>query len=259
MNVVKLMGGLGNQLFQYMFGQVQAENGIDVAYDVSWFKNTPRTNTLRPYLMDKFPVKIKKANFLNQQSIHETVYDPTMLIVENCNFFGYWQYTSYYDSILSRLQAELIVDSKFYTPEYLALKSAVENASITALHVRRGDYLTTTGFTTLPLRYYFEALHQIKGAVFIFSDDLAWCKEKFKPQFFDREITFVDLPDYLTFDLMRQCSNFIIANSSFSTLAAYLSKSEDKKVIYPKQWMTPVESQRDREKKNNLPNTWMEL
>lgn len=34
MKVVRLMGGLGNQMFQYAFGQVL---GLDTVYEISWF------------------------------------------------------------------------------------------------------------------------------------------------------------------------------------------------------------------------------
>lgn len=256
MNVIKLMGGLGNQLFQYMFGQVQAANGIEVAYDRSWF-TTKSSDTPRPYLLDKFKIKVKDSPFLKQQTIAENGYDENLFLIQNCNFDGFWQYLKYYDSILSYLQAELVVSSNFYTPEYLKLKQAIENASITALHVRRGDYLTTPKFKTLPLIYYYEALQHIKGDLFIFSDDLEWCKRHFKTEYFDREITFVDLPDYLAFDLMRQCSNFIISNSTFSTLAAYLCTNPNKIVIGSKD--VCIESPIEREKKEYQPKEWILL
>ena len=257
MNVIKLMGGLGNQLFQYMFGQAQAENGVEVAYDSSWFTTKGNRDTFRLYLLDKFNIEVKDSPFLRQQDLHETNYNENLLLIKNCNFWGYWQYLKYYDSILSHLQAVLMISDTFYTPEYLRLKLRVANGGITALHVRRGDYLTTKGFKALPLSYYYEALRYIKGDVFIFSDDLEWCKRYFKSEYFDRKLTFVDLPDYLSFDLMRQCSDFIISNSTFSTLAAYLCSNPDKIVIGSKD--VCIDSKQEREKKLYLPDGWILL
>lgn len=38
MNIVRIMGGLGNQLFQYAFGKsIAKESNKEVAYDLSWF------------------------------------------------------------------------------------------------------------------------------------------------------------------------------------------------------------------------------
>ena len=65
--------------------------------------------------------------------------------------------------------------------------------------------------------------------VFVFSDDLDWCRNNFA------ECNFVELPeDYLEFELMRECKHFIIANSTFSWWAAYLSMNAT--VIAPKNW-----------------------
>lgn len=255
MNVVKLMGGLGNQLFQYAFGRLQEHNGIEVAFDQSWFSDYRKSDTTRPYLLDKFNIQIKDSPFLHQQSIHETDFDPTLTGIANCNFWGYWQYLAYYDSILNDLQQGLVVKKEYYTPEYITLSKAVKNGSITALHVRRGDYLTTKGFKTLPLRYYYEALQKVKGDVFIFSDDLPWCEKNFKQEFFSRKITFVDLPDYLAFDLMRQCSNHILSNSTFSMLPAYLNPNKNKIVVGSLD--TCIDSPQERDKKNYLPKEWI--
>ena len=255
MNVIKLMGGLGNQMFQYAFGQVQKENGIDVAYDCSWFTNNRKSDTPRPYLLDKFNGTVKKSSFLGQQTIIETGFDEMLVSIENCNFQGYWQYLKYYEPIVSRLQAELIVNKVFYTPEYLQLKNGIENAGIIALHVRRGDYLTTKGFKVLPLIYYYEALQKVQGDVFIFSDDLEWCHRHFKEQYFNRKLTFVDLPDYLSFDLMTRCSHNIISNSSFSQFSAFLNSNPNKIVIGSKD--VCIDSIQERDKKNYLPKDWI--
>jgi hypothetical protein len=92
------------------------------------------------------------------------------------------------------------------------------------------------------------ALDMIDGELFIFSDDLKWCKEHFSG-------TFVDLPDYLAFDLMRQFKYHIIANSTFSQWAAHLSPHLDKVVIYPE---TPcVNKAIEHLKKNHYPKNWI--
>lgn len=256
MNVIKLMGGLGNQLFQYAFGQIQEANGIEVAYDRSWF-TTKSSDTPRPYLLDKFNIKIKDSPFLKQQTIYETEYDETLFLINNCNFHGYWQYVNYYPSITSLLQSTISLKPSEYTPEYEALKERVCNEETIAVHVRRGDYKTTKGFKVVTVPYYFEAIQKIKGNIFIFSDDLEWCKKLFKPPFFSRKITFVDLPDYLSFDLMRQCSHNITANSSFSIMAAFLNNNPDKVVITPKQ--VCLESRIEHEKQKYLPKEWILL
>jgi hypothetical protein len=72
---------------------------------------------------------------------------------------------------------------------------------------------------------------QDKGQVYVFSDDIPWCRANFPKNFI-----FVDIIDYLAFDLMRVCKHHIIANSTFSWWAAYLNDNPDKVVISPKKW-----------------------
>lgn len=258
MNVVKLMGGLGNQLFQYAFGQAQRANGIEVCYDRTWFDDTPSSNTIRPYRLDKFDTDIKFCPFLKQQSIHETVFDPALLLVTNCNFFGYWQYPEYFTSILTAISQQIRVKQIHYSTEYRSLKKHLSNGQETiSVHIRRGDYLTTPGFSVLPLRYYFEALQNMKGDLMIFSDDLTWCRANFRQEYFNRNIIFADVEDFLAFDLMRQCTHNIVANSSFSLFAAVLNPNEDKMVVIPKQWQKSHPDRPFTDKSMFLPKEWI--
>lgn len=259
MNVIKLMGGLGNQIFQYAFGQVQKFNGIEVAYDLSWFANKNHKDTFREYGLDKFELEVPIHSFIKSQlTVQEAGYDKELMFLQNCNLFGYWQYLSYYQPIFSQLQAGIVVKECFYTPQYLSLKKQAETINSIALHVRRGDYLTTEKFKALSLVYYFNALKLIEGDIFIFSDDLQWCKENFKECYFiNRKITFVDLPDYLSFDLMNFCSHNIISNSTFSILAAYLNTNPNNITVGSKD--TCIDSWQEKEKKKYLPKDWILL
>jgi hypothetical protein len=249
------MGGLGNQLYQYAFGQAQKANGIDVAYDRSWFDYRQK-GSFRYYQLDKFDIEVPFSPFLNQQEIHEKDYEPVLLTVDNCNFWGYWQYLSYYEPILKGLQSTLKVNEYFYTIEYKNLLKTAENRVVTGLHVRRGDYLTTRGFKTLPFSYYFQALQEMNSdLIYIFSDDLPWYKENFRQVYFKPKLVFVDLPDFLSWDLMRRCQNLIIANSSFSQWAAFVNENTNKKIIYSSEITMDGEQVRQK----HFPKEWIKL
>jgi hypothetical protein len=257
MNVIKLMGGLGNQLYQYAFGQAQKANGIEVSYDRSWFDYRQK-GSFRYYQLDKFDIEVPFSLFLNQQEIHEKGYEPILLTVDNCNFWGYWQYLSYYQPILKELQDTLKVKESFYTTDYISLLKTAENRVVTGVHVRRGDYLTTTGFKVLPFSYYLQALNETRGdLIFIFSDDMPWVVETFKRSYFTKQLVYVYLQDYLSWDLMRRCQNLIIANSSFSQWAAFVNESTDKKIIYSSE--ITIEGGEEQERQNNFPKEWVKV
>jgi hypothetical protein len=238
MNIVKIYGGLGNQLFQYAFGHTLEHHGHIVRYDLSWF-NGYRDET-RPYRLNKFytivhPLPRMKGTIINEV---KTGYVKNMnyLTMDNCYFYGYWQHPGYFQEILPKLYNIFKVTIGWYTEEYMELREKIILNQSTSIHVRRGDYLQANGHYLLGLDYYRNALDSIKdkGDIYVFSDDLPWCGDKFE------NATLVHLPDYLSFDLMRLCNNNIIANSTFSWWAAYLNQNIDKQVITPIQWRKDI-------------------
>lgn len=111
------------------------------------------------------------------------------------------------------------------------------------IHIRMGDYLKKTDYHPIPTRqYYLQAMTEFPtNTHFIaFSDE----PEKAKAHLGEtsRHITWIEPGNHymLDFWLMRQCENFIIANSSFSWWAAWLIKNESKKIIAPKNWFGPA-------------------
>lgn len=262
MNVIKLYGGLGNQLFQYALGQSQKDNGINVCYENTWY--TKPENHYRPYCLDKFNTKVQLGLFKsNQKTLNEVslnyMNDILFTKVDNCNFYGYWQHPRYFTSILSTLKKEFQVKKEFYTKEYKELKEKITNTNSISLHVRRGDYVQINGHHLLPLEYYDKAFVKIleqtgiNVKVFIFSDDLSWCKQNLG---INDNLIYVDQPEYLSFDLMRLCKHNIIANSTFSWWSAYLNDNPDKIVVSPDQWRLTKEGQSIVSKDILKPEGW---
>lgn len=243
MNVIKVMGGLGNQFFQYAFGVAQRENGALVKYETSFYDATKKQKWPRSYLLSKFDTYVRPCSFVSEfKTIRETKvgFNLNLLTYDRHNFDGYWQYLEYYTAILPVLQRELTLKSEFYTPAYIALRDIIENSNSIAIHIRRGDYLVQT-WGILPIRYYFEALSLLSSLnnkrYFIFSDDIEWCKSVFDEKYFDSMITFIDIEDYLSFELMRLCKHQIIASSTFSWWAGFLNSNSDKIVVAPSKWL----------------------
>ena len=252
MNVVKLCGGLGNQMFQYAFGKSLAKLGNRTLYNTRFYKKPQ--DPVREFNLPKFNVDINISHSLNPRNIRERKY--RMLVnTDNCNFHGYWQDTRWFASVLDELKKEFTVKTEYYTPEYLKFKDQILNSESVALHVRHGDYVSKNSCYVLPFGYYAKALAEVKGDLFIFSDDIPWCQRQFTPEYFNRKITFIHLVDYLDFELMRLCKHKIIANSTFSLWAALLDGEGT--VIVPKLWRYKLGETTPSGIDFKFPNNWI--
>jgi len=114
------------------------------------------------------------------------------------------------------------------------------NPDSTCIHVRRGDYLSSSNHhPSQNVEYYQKAIKHIDGGTFyVFSDDIGWCRENLNS--LDNNLVFLEIMDpYVSLFLMSQCKNHIIANSSFSWWGAWLGKKEDQIVLSPSTWFGP--------------------
>lgn len=223
MNSVFIMGGLGNQLFGYVFSK-HLERCGEVGLDLKFY-DSPANHTKyipkREFLLDKFTTDYKLATPGRRSTVSEDIYDKTKGY-GNGFFWGYWQKGSYYKGLKLdlRLKDEYITDSMREKAEELKSQNSV------AVHIRRGDYAEFDGWI-LSNEYYEKAKQKIselveKPVFYQFSDD---------PECGDMH--YDELTDFY---LMQHCKHNIIANSSFSFWAAMLNDNPDKVVIYPKDW-----------------------
>ena len=290
MVVVKLMGGLGNQLFQYAYGRcLSTRFNKELVLDVDFLldRNDRKNFVYRDFDLDLFQLKSygffdssTKSKF-NKKSIYKK---PPLEIKEQCFSFsqittninkrnvyldGYWQSFKYFDSIVLELRKEL----KFSIPlseEQLLLGEKIKQGNSICVNFRRTDFVTVpTAIQThgVPsLDYYYKALELVKNEVgedikiFVFSDDIQWCKEHFK---IDESIHFVSHALYkgerysAYLQLMTFCKHFIIPNSTFGWWAAWLAKYEDKMVITPEQWFLDKDLQ--SQTKDLRPTDWITI
>lgn len=240
MNIIYLCGGLGNQLFQYAFGKAQEANGIEVRYNKNWYhvKVTPE----RPYVLDKFKTDVVVSDDMIRFIKREKGLDKGYVKVEGFTFKGYWQYYWYLSNVLEKIKDEFVVKEEYHTPEFIKLRDEIKGCNSVALHVRRGDYIGNPNWHILPLSYYVKALSVLKvcrpvDKVYVFSDDMRWCRENFNYLLSPNGVEFVHLDNYLDFDLMKSCKYFILANSTFGYFPALLGEAENKQVYCPKNWL----------------------
>lgn len=264
MTIIKLKGGLGNQLFQYAFGRLVASRRGDVLQldrDIMG----AQTDTYRVYGLGHFNIRAEMAAPEEVRAvkypyglfskawrlakakvfrIYHVGYEARMLKTRARYLDGYFQSYKYLEPLRAELLKEISLKEDL-SLKYGALLAEMAAASSVAVHIRRGDYVsdakTRSAHFICDLAYYERAMAAIKEKVvspifYIFSDDISWAKENLKG---GSKLVFVSSPemkDYEELMLMSRCRHNIIANSSFSFWGAWLNQNPVKIVIGPKKW-----------------------
>ncbi len=262
MKIVKIKGGLGNQLFQYAYGRSLELAGKKIVFDTSFFAgNKAGMDTPRNFTLDKFDLKTK-AEFSNKKhSVLDFV--DKVLVKANLVPNGFWQSEKYFKNIEANIRQEFMpklpLDNKFAN-----ILNQIEHTPSVSIHIRRGDYVnnekTKSVHNVCGLSYYQKAIDIILASVnnptfFIFSDDIDWVSKNLvvpHPTFW---VSNLKGEDYEELILMSKCKHNIIANSSFSWWGAWLNTNPDKIVIAPKQWLTNKTSNG----LNILPSLWTQI
>lgn len=263
--IVRYMGGLGNQFFQYAFGKAfEKKYGVKVKYDTfSYVRDKKRLYELSSFNISSnsklneveqlffnllFYLKVKSRKiFIYEKKEFEYL----ELNSENLAkyYVGSWQNEKYFDSMKNELREEFTLK---IMPSNIGdlYKSIISNRQSVAIHVRRGDYVGLQGYILQSMDYYKRAMDIVGQKIpepefYIFSDDIEWCKSNFvdtgeKLHFVEKNSTVED------FMLMRACHGFIISNSTYSWWPAYLSDSDIK--IAPSKWFVDEETNQNVEK-----------
>lgn len=233
----KLMGGLGNYLFQiastYSKSIDDNLNFILDINDITIVHSNPNN-----YKNNIF----RKLNFqpLNESYSHYKEpsfnYNAIPKFNNNTKMVGYFQSEKYFLNNQEKIFNIFSIDD--LTNNLLETKYGdILNHNTCSIHVRRGDYVRLNQYhPPQSIEYYKESIKIIgeDSHYLIFSDDINWCKENLS---FIKNKTFIEgNDDYQDLYLMSMCKNNIIANSSFSWWGAWLNKNEDKKIISPKLW-----------------------
>jgi len=263
---IKLLGGLGNQMFQYALGRALTyPSNRALILDISWFSSFSD----RIYQLGQFNIAANIAfqeevgeiggwkNILlsllkrNQNGVFQKIYEKStsfdsyiLSLPDNSYLIGYWQSEMYFINIENIIRQDFqfthppIGENKRIIPE---LKG---NHSV-AIHIRRGDYIanpsTNSTHGVCSLDYYNRAMEYIESYCnephyYIFSDDPKWARQNITSKHNIKIIDWNQDAPYEDLRLMSLCNHHIIANSSFSWWGAWLGKKEGQIVIAPDPW-----------------------
>lgn len=290
MKIINILGGLGNQMFQYALAvSLRAKfPKEDILVDISNFRGYPLHNG---YELDKiFNLTIKSAKFsqiikvgypyMHYQlwrigkrilpkrksmilGFQDRPFDEIDCNMNDAYYDGYWQsecfFKNYRNDVLKEFKFPEISDKK-----NLEVLMDIKGKKTLSIHIRRGDYVNHPLFKDIcTINYYKNALKTIRELsdierVLVFSNDSVWCEKMFISELPDINPTFVNWnsgnQSFRDMQLMSYCSHNIIANSSFSWWGAWLNQNPGKIVIAPIKWCN-----RDIPQSFYIPNSWIKV
>lgn len=292
MIISKIVGGLGNQMFQYAVGRsLSSRHSVPLRLDISAFAGyelhqgfeLQRVFNCQTHVAAQSDMRrvlgwqsSAAARRLVARSEFSAIRQTGFVVEPHFNFWpglfdvasdsylvGYWQSEKYFQSYASLISN----DFTFAVPlKDKNEEAAQEIAQVDAvsLHVRRGDYIsnskTNATHGVCSLEYYMAAIRYISQKVenpyyFVFSDDIAWARENLKIQTPCQYVGHnLGASSFNDMHLMSLCKHHIIANSSFSWWGAWLNPRLSKLVVAPKKWFNNGANTGDL-----IPVGWMSL
>lgn len=270
-----LVGGLGNQLFIRAFGYALEAAGNQVAFD-----RTPLDSDIaREYVLDKWnyevPLRLPVGDRFQEPDL---TYHPEFLkkYERDATLTGYWQSEKYWSPEVQKRIRQAFTLRRYPSNASLAVANKIFHSNSVSLHVRRTDNLAKTSLHgLLSGEYYAKAIDYIAAresisVIFVFSDDIDWCKKHIDD--FGFPVVFVDhnAPGCTTdaegritkaegrpeedILLMSLCKHHIVARSTYSWWGAYLGRNPNKIVVAPEVWFT--DPKKNLESRDIIPAAW---
>lgn len=290
--IVRLMGGMGNQLYEYATAKALAlklnkkliidprpilAEAPQRHYDLGLYnlESEDFGTTLTQWLV-RWVASVRLGSFFkiimplawSYQMVRdkEKGFDETLFHKNSKNIViqGYWQSFKYFEAIRPTLLKEFTfkIEPNSINKTYLEL---IQSVNAVGIHIRRGDYVSNVIANELhglcTMSYYKKAINYINKTTynpvfFIFTDDPDWAEANFNlvsnPHIIRHNIGSQDFEDLR---LLSNCKHFIIANSSFSWWGAWLSLNEDKIVVSPSKWFNIDEFPYD----DRIPESWIKI
>lgn len=274
MIAVRLIGGLGNQMFQFALGRaLSIAHNVPLRLDVSGFSNNSLHQGFELNRIFKGPIALAATSDLHDmlgwrsfKHLRSLLLRPSMHWLHGQRFIvephfhywegiqnlrppsylsGYWQSERYFSKIATLIRDDFTFTQPLSGKNHELAQAIRGNESI-SLHIRRGDYvsnpktLATHGICSL--EYYRLAVANMAERLaeprfYVFSDDPEWVRSNLTV---DYPMVFVDnnrgADSFNDMHLMSLCRHHIIANSTFSWWGAWLNPRAGKIVVAPRKW-----------------------
>ena len=274
MKIVKLKGGLGNQMFQYAYAMLlKTRTKEEVYLDYSAYKSLKNDHVRVPRIT-KFKISLSPAKdsqimevcklkhegnsqslrykvgiYLEKKLNKEYFFEPNRAyidpqnIIDKSYYDGYWQSWRYVDEVKKQIDNEFIPNYQL-SQRTVETREAIQKENAIFVGVRRGDYEEEAShYGTFGSAYYEQAMAYMDARVenpvyYIFSNDIESCKKNIV--WGVRDVRFrekeMQTNDFEELILMSSCKHAIIVNSSFNWWGATLIRNIGKIVCCPEKW-----------------------
>lgn len=268
MIIVRMKGGLGNQMFQYAAGRSLAlQNGLPLVLDKRFYNcerehsyalenfrlaDVPVDAACLPPLKNKHPLahclwqldrrkpQLQRENGIGFDKTIASVSKPTWIE-------GYFQSERYFTQYAETVRADLTPVAPLDAQNAHWLAKIKADPYSVSLHVRRGDYVRNLKFAarhgSCTQDYYARAMSHVaqkmgaEPVIYAFSDDPTWVQENMKLPANTQIVGHNDASRNVEdLRLMSACRHHILANSSFSWWGAWLNPRKEKIVAAPAVW-----------------------
>lgn len=284
---VRLVGGVGNQIFQYLAGKMVAERfdvplkidmktlnsanahlGSDIR-ELELFNSdgevSHNPDVFGQNLLERVQIKLAKrlpffSRLFNLYCIEDINFEELSKFKSAVTLSGYFQTQQITDFACTRYP-NLRLEPKKPSKRFAAAINQI-NGDFCAIHVRRGDYLNSGSIhSQLNSNYYHEAIRQLSKEIkdttikyVLFSDE-----PDFASTLLPLELNYIHAADFELstveeFCLMGNANAFVIANSTFSFWPAFLAGKECP-VVMPSQWFKSGEESINR----IMPTHWASI
>lgn len=292
MIVSHIIGGLGNQMFQYASGRaLSLLRGVPLKLDIQDFEGYALHNGFElnrvfgfhPQLATTEDIKSvlgwrgypsvrprlfrKQLKFLRGPRLFVdtqfTSWSQISQVPDCCYLMGNWQTEMYFKPVEDIIRSDFEFEPPL-TGENKEVADQIKGSIAVSLHVRRGDIAVNPASLAFhglcSLDYYRRAIDYVTARVkhpefYIFSDDISWVKENLQLSYPTHYIDHNNGSEsYNDMHLMSLCNHHIIANSSFSWWGAWLNPRKDKIVIAPELWFIA-----DFDSSDIVPSDWTKI
>ena len=278
MRLIKMIGGLGNQMFIYAFYLQMRKRFSDTRIDLSDMRHYHAHNGYeldrvfgisdREFCIAKPLKKVLEFLFfkviLERKQNLETMEAFTKSYAYPFLYFkGFYQSERFFKDVDGEVRQAFAFDLNKANAESQTLARQIkENPHAVSLHVRRGDYMEPKFYkrygTVCSQAYFQRAVEMMLAQVpqahfYIFSDDVEWVQQNLRLP----RATVVSCnrgaDSWQDMMLMSLCRHNIICNSTFSWWGAWLNANPEKRVIAPSRWLADVDMP------YIIPETWIKV